>query len=159
MNGISSTLKDEIKKSKESKHKEKFKFLTALLITNVMVALLCLPMGQTKVNTQAPLKTIHSNHQMLVMPLTALVAESNLEVAETPVSLISKDKKRIVEKAFLHQALRLENGMTQFKIEINNQDVVKVSEYAELGMVAVPYVETPKAKVILKRGSKYEVSI
>ncbi|MBC7714890.1 MAG: hypothetical protein H7177_16200 [Rhizobacter sp.] len=159
MNGISSTLKDEIKKSKESKHKEKFKFLAAIFITNVMVALLCLPSGESKTTTASVAKKLHTDHQLMAIPLTVLTTDNNQSAIETPVSLISKDKKMVVEKAWLHESLKSENGITQFKIEINNYDVVKVSEYVEAGMIAVPFVENKRMKTPVKRGSKYEVSI
>jgi hypothetical protein len=160
MNGISSTLKDEIKKSGDRKHKEKLKFIVAILVTNVAVALLCLPMGEQKKNTiRAASKTLHNNHQMMLIPLTALITEANLSSTETPVELISKDKKLIITKAWLHEMEKLENGITQFKIEIRNQDVIKVSEYVEAGMIAIPYVEIQKHEASLKKGSKYEVSI
>ncbi|MBC7429830.1 MAG: hypothetical protein H7336_14545 [Bacteriovorax sp.] len=159
MNGISSTLKEEIKKSGDRKHKEKFKFIAAIIMTNIMVALLCFPMRETRIAPASSQKTIHTDYQMMVVPLNALITENNLTDLETPVSLISKDKKMVVEKAWLHESVKSENGITQFKIEINNREVVKVSEYVDTGMVAVPYVETKKLKVALKKGSKYEVSI
>lgn len=157
MNGISSTLKEEIKKSGEKKHKEKFKFLAAVLITNVMVALLCLPTGETKTEIKKDVRPTHPNHQMMAMPLNVLV--TNLDSLEIPVSLVSKDNKIIVEKAWLHELVKSTGDIPQFRIEIMNADVVRVSEHVDSGMVAVPYVEKIKTKASVKRGSKYEVSI
>lgn len=160
MNGISSNLKDEIKKSKENKHKEKFKFIAAVLITNIMVAVLCLPTEETKFEMKKKnLKTIHAGHHMMVIPLNVLITTTEGDSTETPVSLISKDKKIIIEKAWLHEAVKTEGEIPQFKIEINNEDVVRISEFVNDGMVAVPYVQKRKIKLSLKRGSKYEVSI
>lgn len=157
MNGISSTLKEEIKKSGDKKHREKFKFLAAVLVTNIMVALLCLPMNETKISPKKESRLTHTGHQMMTIPLNVLV--TNLDSPEIPVSLVSKDNKIIVEKAWLHEMVRSVGELPQFKIEIFNADVVRVSEFVDLGMVAVPYVEKIKTKVSVKRGSKYEISI
>ncbi len=159
MNGISSSLKDEIKKTGDKKNKEKFKFIAAVLVTNIMVAVLCLPMGEKKTEVKKNQKILHDNHQMMTLPLTVLVTTSEESSLETPVSLISKDKKIIVEKAWLHEAIKSDDENSQFKIEINNEDVTQISEYVSEPMLAVPYVQKKKIKVSLKRGSKYEVSI
>lgn len=162
MNGISSTLKDEIKKSYDKKHKEKFKFLSAIIVTNLLVALLCLPSKESKTPTTKPQKILHPHHQMMLIPLEALVTESGSDIPETPVTLISKNKKIIVEKAWLHEALKSDNDDSQFKIEIPDQQVEHVSANAFLGMIAVPYVEKSKKPLVIvkpKRGSKYEISL
>ncbi len=159
MNGISSTLKEEIKKSQDSKKKEKFKFIAAIVVTNLMVALLCLP--SSKEENKVPekiVKTLHANHQMMVLPLQALVSSAHETNPETPVSLVSRDKKIISVKAYLHEEVKSSNEVTQFKIEISNADVVKVSQATDSGVIAVPYVENKKTTSI-KRGSKYEVSL
>ena len=162
MNTISSNLKEEIKKSQDLKKKEKFKFLAALLITNVLVAILCLPSGEDKKEEKAPtLKNLHLQHQMMILPLNALIPESSKVALETPVSLISKNKVVIAKKAYLHEEVKSsshEDTASHFRIEISDGDVVKVSEFAEEGMIAVPYVENKKTKTFNK-GSKYEVSI
>ncbi len=157
MNGISSNLKDEIKKSKDSKHKEKFKFLAAVLVTNIMVAILCLPMTETPVEKKS-MRVTHPDHQMITLPLNVLVSFENENTRELAVSLVTKDKVVIAEKAWLHEQVKKDGEIPQFKIEINNLDVIRVSEFAAEGMIAVPYVQK-KARASVKRGSKYEVSI
>ena len=159
MNGISSTLKEEIKKSQDSKKKEKFKFIAAIVITNIMVAILCLPSSKEQiVATPTISKTIHPNYQMMVLPAEALISEMAQNSSETIVSLVSKDKKIIAHKAYLHEEVKISGEAPRFKIEINNNDIVRVSEFVEAGMIAIPYVENKKTNLI-KRGSKYEVSI
>lgn len=159
MNGISSNLKDEIKKSGDRKNKEKFKFIAAVLVTNIMVAVLCLPMKDPQPEIKKNLKILHSGYQMMGLPLNVLVTTADETLPEIAVSLVSKDKKIIVEKAWLHEALKTEGDIPQFKIEISNEDVLQISKYASEGMLAVPYVPKKKAMLSLKRGSKYEVSI
>lgn len=158
MNGISSTLKEEIKKSQDSKKKEKFKFIAAIVVTNLMVAVLCMPSKEEKIAPEQTIKTLHPNHQMMVIPLQALVSSAHEKNSETPVSLVSRDKKIISVKAYLHEEVKSSNEVTQFKIEISNADVVKVSQATDSGVIAVPYVENKKITSI-KRGSKYEVSL
>lgn len=96
---------------------------------------------------------------MMGLPLNVLVTTADETLPEIAVSLVSKDKKIIVEKAWLHEALKTEGDIPQFKIEISNEDVLQISKYASEGMLAVPYVPKKKAMLSLKRGSKYEVSI
>lgn len=158
MNGISSTLKEEIKKSHDSKKKEKFKFIGAILATNLMVAVLCMPANETKIAEKQSSKILHPNYQMMVIPLQALVSNTSDNDPETAVSLVSKDKKIIAQKAFLHEEVKKSGEVTQFKIEISNADVAKIGQATELGVIAVPYVENKKIKSIT-RGSKYEVSL
>ena len=158
MNGISSTLKEEIKKTQDSKKKEKFKFIAAIVVTNLMVAVLCMPSKEEKIAPEQTIKTLHPNHQMMVIPLQALVSSAHEKNSETPVSLVSRDKKIISVKAYLHEEVKSSIEVTQFKIEISNADVVKVSQATDSGVIAVPYVENKKITSI-KRGSKYEVSL
>lgn len=158
MNGVSSTLKEEIKKSYDSKKKEKFKFIAVIIVTNLMVAILCLPSKKDPLPPVQAIKTLHSNHQMMVIPLQALVSIAHDKNLETPVSLISRDKKIISVKAFLHEEIKNSGEISQFKIEISDADVVKVSQAAESGVIAVPYVENKKI-TMSKRGSRYEVSL
>jgi hypothetical protein len=158
MNGVSSTLKEELKKSQDSKKKEKFKFIAAVLATNLVVALLCSPSQGSKNEKTTLSKTLHPHHQMMVLPLEALVSESAKDEQETLVTVISKDKKIIVQKAYLHEELQKKDDSPRFKIEIPDGEVVHVSDFISAGMLAVPYVENKKSKSI-KQGSKYEVSI
>ena len=159
MNGINSTLKDEIKKSQDSKKIKKFKFIAAILTTNIMVAILCFPSKETLSTAKTSLKIFHPHHQMMVLPLQAMVSGPTEEAAEVMVTLLSKDKKIIAEKAYLHEKVQSESDLTHFKIEISDSDVVKVSQSTDSGVIAVPYVESKKLKAINKKGSKYEVSL
>ena len=158
MNGVSSTLKEEIKKSQNSKKKEKFKFIASIIITNIMVAILCLPSNEDTITPKLIIKNIHPNHQMMVIPLQPLVTNAHEKNSETPVSLISKDKKIISLKAYLHEEIKTIGEISQFKIEIANADIVKVSQSTESGIIAVPYVENKKISSI-KKGSRYEISL
>lgn len=158
MNGISSTLKEEIKKSHDTKKKEKFKFIGAILATNLMVAVICMPSQETKIAEKQSLKILHPNYQMMALPLQALVSNVSENDPETAVTLITRDKKVIAEKAFLHEEIKSSGELTQFKIEISNTDIAKVGPATEQGVIAVPYVEK-KINKSIKRGSKYEVSL
>ena len=158
MNGVSSTLKEEIKKSKDFKKKEKFKFIGVIICTNLLVAILCMPSSQDKTTPKKVSRTLHSNHQMMVIPLHAMVSNTHEKNLETPVSLISKDKKIISIKAYLHEEVKSTEETTQFKIEIINTDVLKVSQATVFGVIAIPYVKN-KETVHIKRGSKYEISL
>lgn len=159
MNGISSTLKEEIKKSHDSKKKEKFKFIAAILTTNLMVAALFLSSQKDSLPEEKLLqKIIHPNHQMMVIPLDALVSDAAKNEKETVISVISRDKRIIVPKAYLHEEVKRNSEATHFKIEIPNSEVVRVSDFITEGVLAVPYVENKKSKA-LKRGSKYEVNL
>lgn len=159
MNGISSTLKEEIKKSQDSKKKEKFKLLATILVSNIMVAMLCLPSKSVEVKNDSHIvKVLHPSHQMMVIPMQAFLSQIGSEQSEVPVTLMTKDNKIIAAKAFLHEEIKNSEGITQFKIEISNQDILKVSQATNLGVIAVPYVENKKIPSI-KRGSKYEVSL
>lgn len=158
MNGISSNLKEEIKKSIDSKKREQFKFVAVILLTNLLVAILCTPSKKESGHTKEKVKILHMNHQMMVIPLQALVSSDYEKNTETPVSLISRDKKIISNKAYLHEIIKASDESSHFKIEIPNTDIVKVSQAAGLGMIAIPYVENKKIPT-LKKGSKYEISI
>lgn len=157
MNGISSMLKDEIKKSGDKKHQEKFKLFLTVLVTNIMIAILCLPSGESKTEIKLKKKPFHANHQMMSIPLNVLATD--LDANEIPVTLISKDKKVIIEKAWLHELVKTEGEIPQFKIEIMNTDIIRVSEFVDTGMVAIPYVKKTKKKTSLTRGSRYEISM
>ena len=158
MNGVSSTLKEEIKKSKDLKIREKYKFVGAIIITNLLVAILCLPSNAVKEVPAPRRKTLHPNHQMMVIPLHAMVSNSHDINLETPVSLIAKDKKILSVKAYLHEKVKNTEEISQYKIEILNTDVLKVSQATDTGVIAVPYVENKKF-IHIKKGSRYEISL
>lgn len=158
MNAISSTLKEEIKKSQNSKKKEKFKFIGAIVATNLMVAVICMPAKDVKIAGEQSQKILHPNYQMMVIPLQALVSNASENNPENVVSIISKDKKMIAQKAYLHEEIKNSGEVTLFKIEISNVDVEKIGQASDSGMIAVPYVENKKMKSI-KRGSRYEISL
>jgi hypothetical protein len=159
MNGISSNLLEEIQKGKDKNGKERLKFISAIILTNLMVASLCYSSKQSVVKTALPKKIYHLDHQMMVIPLTTLVSVTDERLQEIPVKLISTDKKIIVTKAWLHEAVKTNDEKSHFKIEIKNQDIARISEFIEKGIIAVPYVETKSVLKTISRGSKYEVSI
>lgn len=162
MNGISSNLKEELKKSNNQKHKEKIKFITTILLTNAMVALLCLPSArEVSTATNKGSLILHPHYKMLVLPLTPLMNYSVAE-KEVPVTLISRDKKIIIKKAFLHEAEKdklSEGNIRHFKIEINESDLIQSQAMLETEMIAVPYVETKISRTNKKKGSTYETTL
>lgn len=154
MNGISSNLKEELKKNNHSKTREKIRFFSALLVTNILVALICLPSSNAPAKITKPTITLHPGHQLLILQLTILLpVDPSLE--SIPVTLLSKEKKVIVKKAWLHNESLKDN---RFKIEIAESELVHASSSFEEDMVAVPYVET-KMRKVTSRGSKYEVNL
>lgn len=167
MNGISSSLKDELKKTNDTKLKAKIKFATAIVGSNLLVALLCLPSTKALPPTQAAVivKTQHIGHKMMVLPIQLLLSDEDLKKTETIITLVSSDKKVIVPKAFLHEEIPQKSSgesfqnedQKHFKIEIPDSDLVKISDFIEKGVIALPYVLVKTAKTI-KRGSNYEVS-
>lgn len=160
MSGISSTLKDEIKKTKDERHKDKFKFISTILLSNIMVAMLCLPMGKHEEVKSLSLKTIHPEHQIMLIPLDALVSEEAIKNAETPVSLITKENKIVSRKAYLHGTSKKENDLNYFKVEIKNADLKIVAQAMKEELIAIPFVENITSPIpsTIKKGSKYEVN-
>lgn len=154
MNGISSNLKEELKKNTHNKTREKIRFFSAIIVTNILVALICLPSNSGPVKTHKPAITLHPGHQLLILPLTLLLPVDPSQES-IPVTLISKEKKVLVKKAWLHNDSHKDN---RFKIEIPESELVHVSRALEEDMIAVPYVETKMTK-ISRKGSKYEVNL
>jgi len=155
MNGISSNLKEELKKSTQNKTRDKIKFISTILLTNILVALICLPSSETKVDLGPKPKTqLHPGHRPLILPLKLLLAfDQNIEAL--PVTIIAKDKKVLIKKAYLHTESLKDN---HFKIEIPEDELAYVSSFFEEDMIAIPYVESKTTKVTPK-GSKYEVNL
>ena len=87
-----------------------------------------------------------------------MVSNSHDINLETPVSLIAKDKKILSVKAYLHEKVKNTEEISQYKIEILNTDVLKVSQATDTGVIAVPYVENKKF-IHIKKGSRYEISL
>lgn len=159
MNGISSTLKDEIQKSKDSKKKEKFKLILTILTTNALVAMICLPTTEVISEVKKRERSLHPQHEQMVLPLEVLIPANHQEMPEVPVTIVSKDQKIIVKKAYLHEAIESKNDVPQFKIEIPQSDIVNVSDHIQEGMLAIPYVEIKLKPKSVKKESKYEVNI
>lgn len=165
MNG---TIYDKIKQNGDSKKKEKLKFFVALFSTNLLVALLCLTFGHEKKEETAlsskPTATLHPHFKMIVTPLIVL-ADNNEGITETPVTLINKAKKIIIQKAYLHEKVESQNkeleGSPRFKIEIPEDEVIKLSADEGELMIAIPELKlSPKEKKLSnKRVSQYEVSL
>lgn len=164
MNGISSNLKEELKKTSNSKHKDRLKFFATIIVTNALVALICLPSERSiSEKKEVTSRTVHTNHKMLILPLTLLLSIAD-EEKEIPVTLISKTKKIIVKKAFLHtkenNSLSRDGEASRFKIEIPESELETSRVLLEEEMIAVPYVENKKIyKSVNYQGSKYEINL
>ena len=157
MNGTNSTLKDEIKKGQDEKRKEKFKLLSTIVLSNILVAALCLP-GRQSEKVTLPQKTLHADYQVMLLPLSAFLSEDSLKEKETLVTLLTKSNQVISSKAYLHELVKKENDLSYFKIEIANKDLKKVSESVNQELVAIPYVAVvDKPRLPETRGSKYEI--
>lgn len=155
------SLKDEIKKSRDDKKKEKLKFIISLILSNLVVLTLCLNFSSHPPNQQFKTleKKLHSHHQMMIIPLESMLVEEKIGAAEIPITLLSRNHKKIAEKAFLHQLVKKEDNVQHFKIEIHNQDLSDVTASINEGVIAIPYVEEIKREIKKPRGSKYEVSL
>ncbi len=161
MNGSNSSLKDEIKKSLDDKQKQKFKFAASLILSNIMVAALCLSFSETpKMEAAKKIeRVLHPEHQIMIVPLSALLVEDHESTKEVPVTLVTRDQKTIAPKAYLHQLAKKNEDTLHFKIEINNRDIAKVTASFNEGVVAIPYVEQIKREKRKYQESKYEVSL
>jgi hypothetical protein len=164
MNG---TIYDEIKKKTVSKKREKLKLVASLISTNTLVAIICLSQGHpanTLTSPEIPRKILHPHYKMVILPLTLFI-EAPQNAAETPITLMTKSKKILIAKAFLHEAVQkgpheLE-GPSQFKIEIPESEVLKLSAEGSSELIALPELNLPpKGKSTTnKRVSHYEISL
>lgn len=164
MNG---TIYDKIKQNGDLKKREKLKFFASIISTNLLVVILCLSLNSPSAPSpkKAPLaRVLHPNFKMIIVPLTLLI-DIDPKATETAVTLMTKSKKILIAKAYLHEevknAARLEEGAARFKIEIPEGEVLKLSADAEIEMIAIPELSLlPKAKTsINKRVSQYEVNL
>ena len=157
---MSGTLFEEIQKKKEKLKKEKFKFIFSILITNFLIALLCFSYKapSTDGKTLPEQKVLHPNFKMINTALEVLVDYKNSE-SETPISLIDKKHQIIIQKAYLHGALK--SDPKRFKIEINEADLIKLNADSNETMIAIPEIKIlPKRVSTTKqRISKYEINI
>lgn len=158
MNGTSLTLKDEIKKNIDSKKREKFKFLSAIFISNIFVFYIMYTPKNIEIKNHQSNKILHKNYQIVTLPIQSLVSTEEINRTETPVTILSNDKKIIIQKAYLHQAAGKDEEKTYFKIEISNQDLITLGDFLQESMIAIPYVEKTHSISFKKRGSKYEVN-
>lgn len=161
MNG---TLLDEIKKSGDTKKKEKLKFITSLIVSNIFVAIVAINMTISTNEVVPPknFKQLHPGHKMIILPLKVLVdtPQNDQEIA---VSLMNKSNKMVIEKAYLHNEIKDEGqlgGLPHFKIEIAETDLVKLSAHSELEMIALPAMKIKtQALRPYKRVSTYEINL
>ncbi len=161
---MTGTIFEELKKNDLNKKKEKLKFFTAVLLTNCLVALSSWSLfadSPSENVARSPQKLLHPHHKMIIAPLTVL-AETSPLASETPVTLMSKNKKILIQKAYLHEEVHPKNGeelgTTRFKIEIPEEEVLKLSEDLLDPMLAIPEVKQNRpGKAVTKRISKYEM--
>lgn len=161
MNG---TIFDELKKNDLSKKRDRLKFFAAIFFTNALVALSSWSLFADSPSASSPKvqrKLFHPHHKTIMAPLTVMV-ETGADVAEIPVTLISKNKKILVPKAYLHEEVPPTNGQemgsTRFRIEIPEEAFLKVSEDLLEPMIAIPEVKLNRpVKAVQKRISKYEM--
>ncbi len=165
MNGITSTLQDEIKKNLDNKSKEKFKMLLMLVCSNLFVFILCFTFLQPQEkNKEKPIDKLilRPAHQWLVVPVQSLLIDNiSIQSSEMIVSLYSTEKKLLAEKAYIHDLMKTEQGVQFFKFEINQNDIKNFTEINTSGVLVVPYVQSEIKKGIVShnkmRGSTYEV--
>lgn len=164
MNGITSTLQDEIKKKLINKNKEKFKIVTLLISTNLFVFIMTLTLfGQSekKVTLQTPSK-VRADYQWLVVPAQSIMVELDKQGGHKgPISIFSSEKKLLAEKAYIHELYKAEQGISHFKFEIHSKDIKNFTDLGLSGVLVVPHVQSKTQKIVIsnkkKRGSIYEV--
>ena len=153
------------------KKKQKLKLAVVIISSNLFVALICLSLNSSPAMpppSPAPTKTIHPNYKMIVVPLTLLI-EVNPLANETPVTLMTKSKKILINKAYLNEqvknndgtAEREQSGPPHFKIEIPENEVLKLSADTEVLMIAIPELKLPidEKNYLNKRVSHYEIDL
>lgn len=154
---MSGNLFDELKKNDLSKKRDKLKFVTAVVLTNLLVGLATYSLCGQGVETKPHPKVvhiIHPNHKMIVAPLT-LLTEFDSDMAEIPVTLMDRNKKILVQRAYLHEETK-----GRFKIEIPEEDVLKLSADLDSPMIAIPGLNKELPKLAAKkRVSKYEITL
>jgi hypothetical protein len=164
MNG---TIYDEIKKNSDSKKKEKIKFALTIVSTNLLVAMLCMSFnGPPTAPTQSIItnKQMHPHFKMIVIPLKLLL-DLDQYSSEIPVTIMTKSKQILISKAFLHEEIKSPSAsgenLSRFKIEIPEDEVLKLSADSEIEMIAIPEIKIPiKEKLnINKRVSQYEINL
>lgn len=161
MNGISSTLKEEIKKGQLIKNREKLRLLAAILLSNAMVALLCLSGQESSPPSPKKQNYLHANHQILLLKLNALVEVPKSTDRPVDISILSAGRKMLIAKAYLHSQVTESDDGPRFKIEIPDTEVLKVNAMLNEELIAVPYVE--QKYVAIKKaeagGSRYETTL
>ncbi len=161
MNGISSNLKEELKKSTLNKKREKLKFLSAILISNALVAMLCLPSQDERPLIQKK-RELHTGFQLLELNLNPLLALEDLKGPHL-VTLLASDKKVLVQKAWLHEEIAIKDSSLQqkrrFKIEIPENELLKLSATTDEMMIAVPHITKVQTTKKVARGSQYEINL
>jgi hypothetical protein len=101
---------------------------------------------------------------MIVVPLTVLI-DLDLSAPEIPVTLMNKDKKILIPKAYLHEKLISSSKeieiVPQFRIEIPEDQVMQISADGNEAMIALPELKIPEKvlKPSHKRESHYEVNL
>lgn len=162
---MSGTIFDELKKNDHNKKKEKMKFFTALLMTNLLVALASWSFfsesAEPAVKKDSRTKRLHPQHKMVIAPLT-VIAETDPGQSEVPVTLMNRNNKILIRRAWLHGPVggsKVEGmGETRFKIEIPEEEIIKLSENLDEAMIAIPEVKQGRPqRAAVKRVSKYEV--
>lgn len=162
---MSGNIFEELKKNDLNKKRDQLKFTMTILSTNLLVAIASYSLftdnpGHVAVNDLK--RTLHPHHQMIIAPLTLLV-DNNKTASEMPVTLMDRNKKILVQKAYLYEEIKRSNetsGPPRFKIEIPEEDMLKLSADDGTPMIAMPELkmELPK-KASKKRVSKYEINL
>ena len=160
MNG---NIYEEIKKNGNSKRREKLKFMTIILSTNVLAVVFgyAIAPNELPFPTQKTIqKIIHPHFKMIVVPLTVLI-DINQTGEETPITLMSKSKKILIPRAYLHEMILAKNqdleSTTRYKIEIPEDQILQLTTNSEDPMFAIPELVNHENKPTLKRVSHYEI--
>lgn len=150
-----SNLMQEVEKKQAANKKEKLKFIATLLISNLFVAIIFGHKSEEQILTHK--KIIHENHIFLEVPLNSFVDQTLMEKEETAISLVDKQNKIIIQKAYLHEFLSLNEDKKIYKLEIPKEKIDQLTKALNDDIIAVPEIMNKKV-THKKQGSKYEIN-
>ena len=103
-------------------------------------------------------KILHPHFKMITAPLE-LFCEYNESDPESAIRLVNKNHQILAQKAYLHGPITTDSK--RFKIEISEEDLLKLNVDPNESMVAMPEVEkvSPKNFPQKQRISKYEINL
>lgn len=145
------SLKEKILLDKKHKRINNIKIILAILLSNLFVYIL-----MSSENKQATIKTsdiIPFGYQRVVIKGNSLVPKDKTLM---DISIVDQNKKIIISKAKLIKVIDSAIDQSQFEIEINNDDSLKLAKESELTII--PQISTPPMRNKIKQtGEQHEI--